>query len=160
MGFHRNSYKCVRKTKVKQGIKLVIEEMKSLRYYYIAIAILVCAGCKQKEEDPAAAPKRVLQEALQSLHDHNYDAYMQVADVDCELDSVHASMLRQLLQQHQEMNEARNGAVLDVSVIDAKMISDTICTVYCQTTYADSTREVSSHKMVVVDGQWKIRLRN
>lgn len=128
--------------------------------YHIIIAMLVCVGCKQKEEDPAAMPKHVLHEALHMLESHDYDAYIAFSDIDCEYDSVYVTIMKNILRQHQESRESAKGNAESIDIVDAKIIADSICMVYYQFTYADSTKEVGVQKMVCVDGNWKIRIRN
>lgn len=133
--------------------------MKKLLIFAFALVVCSLGGCG-KDAPPEEAAMQSLCEALRTLAKHDYDAYLANADIDCEMDSFHLAIMKQVLAQHQESQEAQNGALVDVRCIDAKMVNDTVCTVYYQLIFADSTTEASSQKMIHEDGAWKIRLRN
>lgn len=98
--------------------------------------------------------------AFNDLQRHDYDAYLRACDMGEEPDSFQIAFMQNVLAQHQDWQEVRKGAAIDVLVIDTEMLGDTVCYVYYEVAFADSTREVSSQKMVRTEGDWKLRLRN
>lgn len=98
--------------------------------------------------------------AFNDLQRHDYEAYLRVSDFGVEPDSNQLAFMQSLLAQHQDWQEKRKGVAVDVYVIDTEMLGDTVCYVYYEVAFADSTREVSSQKMIRTNGDWKIRLRN
>lgn len=133
--------------------------MKNTVFYIIAVLILT-TGCKEEVTDPLAAPKQALEEALLKLYEHDYNSYIHSIDIGTEMDTVHVELMQNVYAQYQERIEATKGKPVSVKAIDAKMSNDSVCTVFYQITYADSTKEVSSQKMLLIGGTWKIRIRN
>lgn len=134
--------------------------MKKHHIVFLIILLSTMMGCKEKEQDTLEAPKKVLLSALQKLEIHDYDGYMQVADLGSITDSIQLEYMMMILNQHQEMQEKKKGNVLDAKIIGAKMVCDSVCTVYYQLTFNDNLKETCSQKMVKVNNDWKIRLRN
>lgn len=134
--------------------------MKKHHIVFLIILLSAMMGCKEKEQDTLEAPKKVLLSALQKLEIHDYDGYMQVADLGSITDSIQLEYMMMILNQHQEMQEKKKGNVLDTKIIGAKMVCDSVCTVYYQLTFKDNLKETCSQKMVKVNNDWKIRLRN
>ncbi len=134
--------------------------MKKLTSYIFLALLATLVGCKDKELDPKYAPKQAMTEALQKLGEHDYDGYMSYAFLGEDDDSVHIDLVKRLLNQHQEYQEHKKGNVANIDVVDVKFINDSVCTVLYQLAFADSTKEVSSQKMVCIDGNWKICIRN
>ena len=132
------------------------------RLHAVACVLLLMflAACHGAIHGPEDAPKEALQEALDALHEGDYDAYLQHVDWGMEMDSVQQSYMKMLLRQHQDWKRTERAAIVSIDVIDGKMNADSICTVYYQYTFADSTHEVVSQKMVRRGKDWKIRLRN
>lgn len=132
------------------------------RLHVVACGFLLMflAACHGAIHGPEDAPKEALQGALDALHEEDYDAYLQYVDWGMEMDSVQQSYMKMLLRQHQDWKRTERTAIVSIDVIDGKMNADSICTVYYQYTFADSTHEVVSQKMVRRGKDWKIRLRN
>lgn len=125
--------------------------------YIVIISMLLClASCEDKTREPAGA----LEIALEALNRGDYDTYLQWVDMGSEMDAAQKSMMRHALKQHLEWRRAERAAVASIDMIDTQMQGDTICTVYYQYTFADSTKEVASQKMVKHGETWKLRLRN
>lgn len=134
--------------------------MRRLSLFILSVSMLtILGGCNFQENDPAAVPKRVLLEALRHLEAHDYDAYLESVDMRCLTDSLQTDIMLRALSQHQTWQEVKKGKA-DIDIVEATMIGDTVCTVFYQLTYPDSTIEVSSQKMVLYEGQWRIRVRN
>ena len=134
--------------------------MRRLPLFILSVLMLsILSGCNFRDNDPAAVPKRVLLEALRHLETHDYDAYIENVDMRCLTDSQQTDIMLRALSQHQAWQEAKKGKA-DIDIVEAMMIGDTVCTVFYQLTFPDSTKEVSSQKMVLYDGQWRIRVRN
>lgn len=119
---------------------------------------LCLTACHEPVAEEVA--KSTLQEALEALNREDFDAYLQHVDWGVQMDSVQALCMRDVLRQHLGWRKARRAGVASIDMIGTQMEGDSICTVYCQYTFADSTKEVVSQKMVRAGGVWKIRLRN
>lgn len=119
---------------------------------------LCCVACH--EPTPEEAAKDALMVALEALRGEDYDTYLQHVDIGVPMDSARRAFMKDALRQHQEWKRAERAAIVSVDVVDGRMIGDSICTVYYQYTFADSTCEVASQKMVRLGEEWKLRLRN
>jgi hypothetical protein len=126
---------------------------------YIVLLLLFTA-CWSKNELPEDQAKATLRKALSTLHSGNVEGYMQYVDFGGEMDSVQRAMMLYVLKQHQDLRAQQKGTLIGIEAIDAEMQGDTVCTVFCQLTFADSTAELISQKMVRVGEDWKIRVRN
>lgn len=122
--------------------------------------MLLLAACFGGEESPAEQAKSVLGEALAALQRHDLEAYMQRADFSDNADSLQYVVILKALAQHQDRKEQQQGTVVRTEMVDARMLGDTVCTVFYQLVYADSTVELSSQKMIKRGKDWKLRLRN
>lgn len=116
------------------------------------------SSCRELTSEEKA--KETLREALEALNQNDHDAYLQCVDFGTVMDSVQEAVMRDVLRQHLEWRRKERPSVVSIDMVDAKMHGDTICTVYYQYTFADSTKEVASQKMVRYGEDWKIRLRN
>lgn len=134
--------------------------MKKLYFISLFAIVSILFGCKKGEQDTLEAPKKVLLSALQKLDIHDYDGYLNDVDLSDISDSSQVEFLQMALNQHQDWQEKKKGTVTNLSIVDAKVISDSVCTIYYQFTFSDNTKETCSQKMVKVDNAWKIRLRN
>lgn len=134
--------------------------MKKLYYISLFAIVSILIGCKKSEQDTLEAPKKVLLSALQKLDVHDYEGYLNDVDLSDISDSSQVEFLQMALNQHQDWQEKKKGTVTNLSIVDAKVISDSVCTIYYQFTFSDNTQETCSQKMVKVDNAWKIRLRN
>ena len=131
------------------------------RLAIMAISVLILSGCNGKKFVDQSEPAReVLMDALTAMEQHDYGRYMQHVDLGEEMDTLQVDFVHKALVQYQSRMEATRGRSVDVTIIDADMESDTVCSLFYQVTYADSTSEVASQKMVRTNGDWKIRLRN
>lgn len=133
--------------------------MKGLRFA-IYILLIMCIGACQKNDEPTNAPKLLMLDALDKLAAHDYDGYMELVDIDCEMDSAHRAFMKQVLSQYQQRQEVRKGYVQNKHVVNAKLLSDTVCVVYYKLTFPKNVEEVNTQKMVKVGDDWKLRLRN
>ena len=120
--------------------------------------LLMClVACSDKKEQ---APETALQTALEALEKEDYDSYLKAVDFGADMDSAQEAYMRDVLRQHLSWRRAKRENIVSIDMVDAIMKGDTVCTVYYQYTYADSTREVASQKMVRKGEVWKLRLRN
>ncbi|MBQ6965959.1 MAG: hypothetical protein IJP82_09790 [Bacteroidaceae bacterium] len=126
--------------------------------YLLVIGLSCLVSCQEKTFEEAA--KETLKGALEALNRDDYDAYLQYVDFGTEMDSAQEVFMRNVLKQHLGWQRAERAAVVSIDMIDAQMQSDSVYTVYYQYTFADSTKEVASQKMVRHGEKWKIRLRN
>ena len=124
--------------------------------FLVMFLVLCLVACQEKSEGPMHA----LQEALEALNREDYDTYLQHVDFGTTMDSTQQAAMRQVLRQHLGWRQSERAAVVAINMVEAKMLGDSICTVYYQYTFADSTKEVASQKMVRHGEIWKLRLRN
>lgn len=134
--------------------------MYATRNAVCVVLLLVLSACWGKEESPKDKAKNTLKEALSTLQSGNVDGYMQYVDFGCEMDSVQLAVMQCLLKQHLDRQAQQKGTIVSIEAVDAQMLGDSVCTVFYQLAFADSTVEVVSQKMVRVGENWKIRLRN
>lgn len=134
-----------------------------MKYLFLipAFFLMIClASCHDKITLPEDAPKEALKTALDALNSDDYNTYISCVDGGEMMDSIQSKIFIQILRQHQDWLTHEKGTVASVEMIDGKMRGDTVCTVYYQYTYSDSTKEVMSQKMIRREGVWKIRLRS
>lgn len=134
---------------------MIVMRLKGL---WIAMLALCLVACHEKTTEEAV--KESLKVAMEALERGDYDGYLQHVDFDGPMDSLQCAFMKDALRQHQEWKRTERPAVVSVNVIDVQLKGDSICTAYCQYAFADSTKEVVSHKMVRQGEEWKIRLRN
>lgn len=130
--------------------------------YYLLLGLVLlglssCWGDKRLPEDQA---KAVLKESLTALQRHDVDTYINNVDFGTDMDSLQEAFMRHVLEQHQDRQDQLRGAVQGIEMIDAEMQGDSVCLVFYQLMFPDSTVEVASQKMVRVGEKWKIRVRN
>ena len=118
------------------------------------------SSCWQRSELPEDQAKIALREALTALQQRDVDGYMQRVDLGCDMDSVQENLVRHALEQHQDRQDRVRGAAIALDMIDAEMCGDSVCLVFYQMVFPDSTAEVACQKMVRVGSEWKIRPRN
>lgn len=124
--------------------------------FLVMILVLCLAACQEKP----VGPTHTLKEALEALEREDYDAYLRCVDFGAEMDSVQMKCMQQVLRQHVGWRRSKRPSVVSIDMIDSQMQDDSICMVYYQYTFADSTKEVGSQKMVRLGEDWKLRLRN
>lgn len=134
--------------------------MKNLFGIIIASLLICLASCQEKESDPKEAPSNAMLAALQNLSEHDLDGYLAHAYLAEDDDSIHINLLKQAITQQLQRQEQMKGTVSGYDVIDVRFVNDSICTVLYQYAFSDSTKEVCSQKMVLIDGDWKIKIRN
>ena len=125
--------------------------------FALLLALSACWSRKELPEDQATS---AFLKAFSTLQGGDVEGYMQYVDFGGEMDSLQRSVLCRLLTQHQDLRVRQKGELLGIEAVDAQMQGDTVCTVFCQLTFADSTAELVSQKMVRVGEDWKVRLRN
>lgn len=125
----------------------------SLAFLFIAVS---CGD----SEPPIPAEHKAFLDAYKALNEHDYDTYLEYVDMEDNEDSTYADLLKMVLNQHQEYQEKKKGSVTDIEIVDSKKESETACTVFYRLSFSGNASEVSSQKMVCVDGDWKIKVRN
>ena len=134
--------------------------MHGVRNALCIVLLLALSACWGKEELPEDKAKAALKEALSTLQSGNVDGSMQYVDFGSEMDSVQLAVMQCLLKQHLDRQAQLKGTIVSIETVDAQLLGDSVCTVFCQLAFSDSTVEVVSQKMVRVGESWKIRLRN
>jgi len=133
---------------------------RSKHFLLCGLLLLCLSACMSDNRKPEDKAKAVLREALTALQRHDIDGYLLHVDRSTGMDDEQEAFIRRLLEQHQDWQDHVRGAVLEVETVDAEMQGDSVCTVFYQITFADSTVEVGSQKMVRAGEGWKIRNRN
>lgn len=126
----------------------------------LGLVLLGLSSCRGDKRLPEEQAKAVLKEALAALQRHDVDTYINNVDFGTDMDSLQETFMRHVLEQHQDRQDQLRGAVMGIDVIDAEMQGDSVCLVFYQMLFPDSTLEVASQKMIRVGERWKIRLRN
>lgn len=126
------------------------------------IGFLFIATCLVSCHEPTAeeVAKSTLQEALEALHREDFDGYLAHVDFGAPMETEQTAYMKDALRRHLGWLQSERPAVVSVDMIDIQMNGDSVCTVYCQYSYADNTKEVVAQKMVRNGEKWKIRLRN
>lgn len=138
-----------------------IPTMRILLYSIISFCAFCFMSChEEKVVDPTDAPKETLLSALEALNAGDYDSYLKNVDMGEDMDTFHVFFMKQVLKQHHEWIVQEKDSISSVQIVDVKMKNDSLATVYYQYVFGDSTTEVSSQKMMRIDGAWKLRLRN
>ena len=132
--------------------------MRKIFFFILCISFAMLSSCHKPTSEEAA--KETLKEAMEALNREDYDSYLQHVDMGVEMGAAQETFMRDVLKQHLGWRRSERAALVSIDMIDAQMDGDTICTVYCQYTFADSTKEVVAQKMVRMGEKWKMRLRN
>ena len=128
---------------------------------FFAVLFVVClTACHEKIVAPEDAPKEALRSALEALNRGDYDTYMSYVDYGVEMDSVRKSYMRNAISQHVGWRTARKASVVAIDMVDAEMEGDSVCTVFYRYTFAAGADEVAVQKMVLNDGEWKLKVRD
>lgn len=116
------------------------------------------SSCEDK--DPASASRKALEKAMRKLQKGDVEGYCRYLDFGQELDSLTEAQIAKMWVMHEKINLNIKGEVLAVDVVKVDVAADTLTTVYYKIKYASGNEEVSSNKLVCVNGEWKIRVRN
>ena len=129
------------------------------RYLFLLMCLMFFIGCGNPE-----TPRKVVEDsfelAMNALKTHQYEEYFDCVDYGCEMDSVQRDILIKTYAQHQDWQEQKKGTQEKLTVVDVAFCSDTICDVYYEVLYSDSTSETFSQRMTLVGDVWKIKARN
>jgi len=104
------------------------------------------------------APKVALERALDSLFAHSYGTYIDA--VDYAGVPFERELMTDILQQHVEGIEHEKGSIMDCRADSVLFQNDSVATVYYKLTYSTGVSEMHSQKMNMVNGDWKIRIRD
>lgn len=143
---------------------LMLKQIVRMEKSRVLLCVLCCClmgliSCRENLTSEEQA-KHTMKEALEALNRNDFDAYLQRVDDGVSMDSAQKAVMRDVLRQHVECRRKERPAVVSIDMIDIQMDEDTVCTVYYQYTFADSTKEVGAQKMVRKNEQWRIRLRD
>ncbi len=129
-----------------------------MKYVLVIAACISSISCGQSEKDPKEAPMDTLRSALHALECNQYDLYLSHVDYGRTLDASQEDMMRIVLKQNNERLMAEHGMVHHIDMLDICYTSgDSLCEVFFQTTYSDSTKILDSQQMRKVSGEWKLR---
>jgi hypothetical protein len=99
-----------------------------------------------------------LEQALDSLFAHRYNAYIDA--VDFAGVPFKRKLMTDILQQHVEGIEQEKGVIMDCRADSVLFQNDSVATVYYKLMYSTGVSEMHSQKMNMVNGDWKIRIRD
>lgn len=134
--------------------------MKYLLLTVVTLVLLTSCWMLQKEVNNEEQARQALLDALTAINSHDFESYYNSLDFGTEFDSVQKQVVLSTIMQHQDWQDKRKGLVADISTISLDLVSDSVCIIFYQLTFSDSTKEVSSQKMVRCDEKWKLRMRN
>ena len=103
--------------------------MKNIFYILLILLTFGISSCN-RDDGPAAIPKKELQKALDLLTQGKMEQYMSKLDFGEELDSVHYLYFSEAILQRNKLTERKLGAVNGYKVTGAKMWNDTVATVF------------------------------
>lgn len=123
---------------------------------FLSAFLVGCGG----ESTPQEVVAKSFGKAMDALNNHNFDEYINSVDYGCEMDSIQKDVLVKTYSQYLDRIQQNKGSLLKLEVIDVVFGSDTVCDVYYETLYSDSTTIPGCQKMVKVCDEWKIKARN
>jgi len=123
---------------------------------FLSAFLVGCGG----ESTPQEVVAKAFEKAMDALNNHNFDEYINSVDYGCEMDSIQKDVLVKTYSQYLDRIQQNKGSLLKLEVIDVVFGSDTVCDVYYETLYSDSTTIPGCQKMVKVGDEWKIKARN
>ena len=86
---------------------------------------MLLAGCG--ENTPQEAVTSTFVAAMDALHDHRYDEYMESVDYGCEMDSIQRAVLVRTYSQYLDRLQQSNGDLLNLNVRILFAMSITKC---------------------------------
>ncbi len=126
-----------------------------------AILLLSLAGCLRKEADPAEAPKIALEQVMDSLYIcHNYDLYINAIYTEGKDRLLPLSVTYNMLRQHVESMEVKQGFVTDCTAHTVVFHTDTLATIHYTLMFDNGKSEEYSQKMARVNHRWQLVVRN
>lgn len=124
----------------------------------LLLCVMALCSCSSNEVSAHDAPKVALERALDSLFAHSYGTYIDA--VDYAGVPFERELMTDILQQHVEGIEHEKGSVMDCRADSVLFQNDSVATVYYKLTYSTGVSEMHSQKMNMVNGDWKIRIRD
>ncbi len=126
----------------------------------MSVLAFMPVGCKEAVADRTEAPRQAMREALDALAAGDDSAYVARLDFGAPLDSAQISLFAHAVTQQRQREAVLRGGLLRVEVISARMLSDTVATVFYRRFFSNGDSTECAQKMVRTDGVWKIRVRN
>ena len=124
----------------------------------LLLCVMTLCSCSNNEVSAHDAPKVALEQALDSLFAHRYNAYIDA--VDFAGVPFKRKLMTDILQQHVEGIEQEKGVIMDCRADSVLFQNDSVATVYYKLMYSTGVSEMHSQKMNMVNGDWKIRIRD
>lgn len=124
----------------------------------LLLCVMALCSCSSNEVSAHDAPKVALERALDSLFAHSYGTYIDA--VDYAGVPFERELMTDILQQHVEGIEHEKGSIMDCRADSVLLQNDSVATVYYKLTYSTGVSEMHSQKMNIVNGDWKIRIRD
>lgn len=128
--------------------------------FQLLVILVAFTACSGESSSPESAVICSFSEAMSAIESDDFEGYVDRSDFGSDMDSVQRAFLCLALKQHKLKQTEKMGGTGSMSVVEVKFLSDSLCDVFYQLIYADSTKEVSSQRMIKVGDEWKIRLRN
>ncbi len=132
-------------------------------FVYILMMVVLAlsvSSCESVDTDKTAPVKALMTEALDSLRAGRYETYLKSYVDLSDMDSTLIPVLAKAYSQEQGRLAKTNGSFNGYVVNHAQLVNDSLAIVYYDMQYADGTCETCAQRLVCIDGQWKIKIRN
>lgn len=122
--------------------------------------VLSVSSCEYADTDETAPVKAFMAEALDSLRAGRYETYLKSYVDLSDMDSTLIPILAKAYSQEQGRIAKTNGSFNGYIVNHAQLVNDSLAIVYYDMQYADGTCETCAQRLVCINGEWKIKIRN
>lgn len=126
------------------------------------LGLMLCTMQSCHEEvDRTKAPREALQQALNLLVEGQYEDYFNCMDFGMDLDSTQRALFGEAVERQAVLTRELRSGLQGSRVLDAKMQSDSVCTVFFRQYYANGDSIDCAQKMVRnAEGKWLLRLKD
>lgn len=163
MGFAWHTYEYLHSSEVSIVGRIDMGCMKRKKVALgCTLGLLLCAMVSCHEEvDRTKAPREALQQALNLLVEGQYEEYFNCMDFGMDLDSTQRELFGEALVRQATLTHELHAGLQGTRVLDGKMQSDSVCTVFFRQYYGNGDSIDCAQKMVRnSEGKWLLRLKN
>ena len=132
--------------------------MRKPLFLFVLSAALLVVSCS--DDSPQKVVTDTFEAAMDAFHNRRFDEYMSSVDYGCEMDSIQRDILVKTYSQYLDRMHQVNDDLLKIKVVDVAFSSDTVCDVFYEMLFADSTAVERCQKMVCIGNVWKLRARD
>ena len=137
----------------------VFRNISAVKFMLFACMCLFYGCGGEKKTDATIAPRNAMEEALNAFYSNDFSSYVNMVDYGTELDSAERDVVLNIMSQYHERQSAKKGGVSRYEILSVDMPSDSLATVYYDLFFGNDSVEMCSEKMILRNGQWKIRVR-